>query len=174
MKSTILIFILLILILFIFGCTSNQPANLENSNANLESCPDCEPTVCPECTPTIEYQDKIVETVKYQCYDGSIQSVLSNCPQIPEAKALAKIKEFTGSGDKVTDSFYLKTGFTKITATYTGGSNFITYLVNEAGTQMNIHNEIGEYSGELGTTINSSSTRMDCSRNIFWRLDYKN
>ena len=65
-------------------------------------------------------------------------------------------KLFTGRGDTVTNSFYLRKGFYKITGEYKGDSNFIVYLVDTAGNKNLIFNQVDDYNGVKGETVRYS------------------
>ena len=87
------------LIVFLSGCTQTVVKYQCADGSFVESvdaCPSVEcQTNCPEldcdsCPAKIEYQEKIVEkpveVVKYQCYDGSIETSKSNCKTPEEVK----------------------------------------------------------------------------------------
>ena len=140
-----------------YQCADGSFANSADSCSVVEYQTNCPELDCSNCPVKTEFKEKIVEkpvqVIRYQCADETIKDKLSDCPQIPEAKKISLIKEFEGIGDRVTDSFYLNKGFTKVTSTYDGNSNFIVYLIDKDGNKENIHNEIGSYDGEKALTI---------------------
>ncbi len=115
---------------------------------------DCPKLDCASCPTNIV--EKPVQIIKYQCADESIKDKLTDCPQVLAAKTISPSKEFSGVGDKVTDAFYLNKGFTKVTSHYQGDSNFIVHLIDENGGEQSIHNEIGNYDGEIAVTIRTA------------------
>ncbi|OCA86219.1 MULTISPECIES: hypothetical protein [unclassified Bacillus (in: firmicutes)] len=68
----------------------------------------------------------------------------------------SKIK-LSGSGDESTDMINLQAGFAVFEGNYTGGSNFIVKLMDEAGNNVELLvNEIGSYKGKTFAMINTT------------------
>ncbi len=166
--SLVLLPIFLFGLIFLAGCSANASMRFQCADgsfvdtaaacSSVQCKTNCPETDCSSCPPKIEYQTKTVEkpVIKYQCADGSTQDNLSDCPQIPEAKKISPVKELSGTGDKVTDPFYLAAGFAKVTGTYKGTSNFIVHLIDEDGNDDYLFNEIGSYTGETAITIGTA------------------
>ena len=83
----------------------------------------------------------------------SVKDKLSDCPKIPEAKKLSKIKYFEGTFDTVTEAFYLKLGLVIFRLKNDGKSNFIVGLIDEEGNKNVFVNQIGKYDGSTSQTI---------------------
>ena len=159
---------------------------------SAKSCPsiscktDCPQLDCNACTPKIEYKDRIVEkpvqVIKYQCADESIKDKIVDCPQIPEAKKISKVKTFSGNTDTVTDPIYLKEGLAIFKLKYLGKSNFIVYIIDEAGDKSYFVSEIGNYDAtksekiskegyyRLEVEIGTSYTGSGFSSNADWSI----
>ena len=132
-----------------YQCADGSFVDSANSCPSVSCKTDCPQLDCNACPPKVEYKEKIVEkpiqVIKYQCADESIKDKLSDCPQIPEAKKISKVKTFSGNSDTVTDQFYLKEGLAIFKLKYQGKSNFQVYIIDENGDKSIFANEIGNY-----------------------------
>lgn len=115
--------------------------------------------VTPRIETVTQYVDVPVEVekeaIKYQCFDGSVQTDKKLCPGTLVEKKLSK-QVFEGTEDKVISNIYLKEGYAKITGHYVGDSNFAVKLLGGAGKYELLFNEIGAYDGETIVYVRES------------------
>jgi len=119
-----------------------------------QSCP-----VEKEC-PTLDYsqcaktETKIVTNniTKYQCYDDSTKDNLAECSTLEQR--LSSNISLSGSGNQVTDKFYLKQGLAIFRNSYHGQSNFMADLIDENG------DDIALVANTIGTSETSSSAKI--------------
>lgn len=132
------------------------------SNDNKE-CPVSQNQTCPPCLKYVEQYNQTY--IKYQCSDGSIKDNLADCPSSSQTSVQADSnpKSLDGSGSQVTDKFYLNQGLAIFRSDYSGEGNFIVYLIDESGNQIDL------VANEIGTSQSSSSSKI--ARAGYYRLD---
>lgn len=146
----LLIFASIILAGLILGCT-NMQTETNCPELNCSNCPQikCENLDCSQCSKQIETQT----IMKYQCYDNHIKDKLEDCSTLEERASTEPII-LTGSGNQVTDKFYLKQGIAIFKNKYNGDYNFIAYLIDSDGDNIDL------VANTIGTSDTSSSTKI--------------
>src|SRR3989339_1716056 len=73
-----------------YQCADGSFVEFANSCTAVECQKNCPELDCTACPPTIEYKDKIVEkpveVIKYQCYDGTFETLKTKCKNPEEVK----------------------------------------------------------------------------------------
>ena len=161
---TVILGILLLSILVLAGCSSQTIVKYQCADGSFvdsaDACPSVEcQTNCPklDCSSCpVKTETKTVEKIvtKYQCYDGSVKDNLNDCTTM-EQRLTANPIILKGSGNQVTDKFYLKKGLAIFKNKYVGQLNFIADLIDSEG------NDIELVANTIGTSETSSYAKID-------------
>ena len=164
MKKTVITCLLFLCIVFIVGCSQTVVKYQCVDGTFVDSIEKCSVKICPETTCPkldcgvcpVKTETQTVEKVvtKYQCYDNSIKDNLADCTTL-EQRLTANPVVLSGSGNQVTDKFYLKKGLVIFNNTYVGQMNFIAYLIDADG------NNVALVANTIGTSETSSSAKID-------------